>query len=323
MNYAIDPDFDGIPVSLFFELSVAEDAAPVGYHDDDTPCYAFKGRCPKGGIARTPDGSPVLDLSKPENLAAFREYIDDLEPAPMPKRLANGAPQTALRWFEENMVGKTFSFDLPGIGLKQFHVKEGHLFRLVCETPPKDCSLRKGMTRGATSAEHARQMIREGKVLPEDCAGWNEHRAKSLPLIPVVLTECDAVLREREHPGFLTFVKKFISENGGVNTVVFRINEDGVSLGPMSAHMKGLTTTWLKKQDLTAVPATRSFGTGLTNSTANQERRRVACAENNSQPNGDIVANRRGEVNGVGEKKPTEDSLPFDSRAFTDFLANS
>ena len=160
MSDTPEPEFDGIPVDLIFE--VTEDSSPVGYHEDKTPCYAFKGRCPKGDIARTADGSPVLDLSNQENMKSFREYIDGLPPSPMPKRLQDGSPKTAMNWFDENLVGKTFSFELPGIGVKHFHVKEGHLFRLVCETPSDPSSLRKGMVKGATSAEMARQMIRKG-----------------------------------------------------------------------------------------------------------------------------------------------------------------
>ena len=308
------PAFDGIPVSLFFDLTVAEDAAPVGYHADDTPCYAFKGRCPKGGIARSPNGSPVLDLSVPESLAVFKEYVASIVPATMPARLLDGSPKSAMRWFEENMVGKSFAFDIPGFGARKFHVQVGHLFRLVCETPEQ--GIKKGMVSGAKDAEDARRLIREGKVKASDCAGWSESRARSLPLVPFVLSSPDAVLRERDRPGFLTFIKKFISVSGGVNTIVFRLNEDGETLGPMSAHVKGLTDTWLKKQDLTAVPATRSLGTSQDVSAPDKEIHRVACAESNSRLHDNIVANRRGEVNGVGQDS-------FDRRAFARYLANS
>ena len=250
------------------------------------------------------------DMSRAENAKAFREYLAAIPAKEMPERLTDGRPRAALEWFEKNLVGRTFAFDIPGIGKREFRVNEGHLFRLVCDSTGG--TVRKGFVAKAKNAEDARRMMRNGEVDSSDVAGWNESRARSLPLVPEVLTGFDALMRERDRPGFLVFLKKFVSKSGRVNTVVMRLNEDGITLGPMSAHVKDLTDSWLKKQDLTVTSDGKVFSTRSDNS-ATGHVDPGDNAERNSPENTRIISNSSVGDNGGNAEKRARSSSRLDA----------
>ena len=322
----------GLPYTLI-SFSDAEDASPVGYHVDGTRCYATVRKCPKGGVVQRDGDSPVLDLSIPQNAKAFKGYMEALPAAPMPPRLTDGSPKAALAWFEENLVGKRFEYDLPVFGKRYFEVNPGHIFRFTCETPKESknklSKVRKGFIKKANSPEHARALIRAGQVSASDCEGWKEPRARSLPMVQEILENYDAILfdhkvnektGEKEHA--LLFLKKFVSSDGIVNVIVMRLDDADMSIGPRTSHPKKITTPWLNGQTLISVAGNKG-PTRVSDSVDAQGGRRDST-ESITQPNADSIAHSSLPVNGDTKgKTAASDVAPFNAKAFADFLSKN
>ena len=109
---------------------------------------------------------------------------------------------------------------------------------------------------------------------------------------------------------------KVVDENGEPQVVyrrdddsftVFKLdktqqNEDGITLGPMSAHVKDLTDAWIKKQDLTVTSDGKVFSTRSDNSATDQADS-GDNAEGNSPKNVDSISNFPVGDNGVREPR--------------------
>ncbi len=313
----------GMPIDVVFDAT--EDESPIGYHIEGTPCYAKVRKCPKGGVVKIDEETHAVDLSIPENNKAFLQYIQSLPPAPMPPRLKDGSPKAALKWFEENMVGKRFEFDLPIIGKRFFQANSGHIFRFVCETPKsqeaKANKWRKGHIPKATSAENARELIRQGKVSSSECIGWKEPRARSLPMMLEILENHDAILHDRKD-GSVLFLKKFVSDSGVVNLIVMRLNEDEVSMGPKTAHPKTIKKDWLNGQTLISIAGNKGPTRG-SSSVVPQGGGRDST-ESITRPHANSIAKPHSGVNGEKSwKEETSDNAPFDKKNFVRFLSQS
>ena len=226
------------------------------------------------------------DLSDENNAKEFLDWLKRRPAAPMPERLASESPESALSWFIDNMVGRTFVFDLPGIGRRTFKPKAGHFSAFVCQKPQN--GKKKGWVDAANSPADARRLILEGKVPASDIAGYVGSRAKSLPLLPEIITKWDAILREKEKPDFIQFLKKFDSGTGTTNIVVMEMNDDGKTMGPLTAHHRDFNKTYLQKIDLVAIADDEIPGNRPDNSATGQVDARDD-AEGNSQANEESI----------------------------------
>ena len=240
-----------------------------------------------------------IDLGDEKNAILFREYVKSLPSATPPPRLRSGTPREAFKWFEENMVGKTYAFDIPGYGHREFTVKIGHIGTLVCEGP------RKGAIKKDIQGNWA-DAVRNGEVQAEDVMGWDIARARMLPRLPIVLTEFDAVVHEIDRGGHVfTFIKKFNTKNGRPNTIVMKLVDDGKSIGPVSAHIKDITKAWMKNKDLVLTNEGEVFNRSANNSASRKPFARDN-AERNSLVSTNIIPYSAPESQGGKAKKDPE-----------------
>ena len=191
---------------------------------------------------------PQTDLSNPENAEKFVSILNQYKGATPPHRLRNSDPQSAYKWFKDNLVGKTFN-----LGGRTFTVNEGHFFRFVCETP-KDKSLRKGWISKAKSPEEARQMIEEGTISSSDIAGYVPARAATLPFALEALKSPDAIIRKpfnNTHKD--TLIKKFDTNGKNSDIAVFILNGDGNTLGLATTHRRVITKQFINGNHLVAI----------------------------------------------------------------------
>lgn len=255
------------------------------------------------------------DLSKPDNVKAFREYMKAVSPAPIPQRLSDGSPKAALEWFEANMVGKTFSFDIPGYGHREFTVKPGHIGTLVCKSGRKadGTKIVKGrIAKAGGDANRGFEMVRNGEVSASDVEGWDVLRAKSLPLLPEVFNSFDVAFHEKDARGndIIILAKKFVNKKGRPNVVVMKLIDDGKTIGPVSAHVKDMTDSWLKNKDLLLTDEGKVYDRSADNS-ASRRPTSGDNAERNSPETASILPRPGGEVKG-GAEKPQK---PLDGQA--------
>ena len=214
------------------------------------------------------------DLSKPDNAKAFKTWIRSLPAEESPAPLKDPTPKNVFAWFEQNMVGKTYSFDLPGYGHHEFKVAPGHIGKLVCEGPTKG-AIKK------TYEGHWTEAVRRGDIKGSDVSGWHYARARELPRIPRLLTAFDAVLHEVDKgTDVFIFIKKFNTKNGRPNTIVMKLVDDGKSIGPITTHIKDLTLEWLKNKDLVLTNEGEVY-----NRSANNSASRTPPAGDNAERN--------------------------------------
>ena len=256
---------------------------------------------PKGSMSQDANVSKSKymggnDLSKEDNARFFKTYMKNLAPSTGPKKLSDGSPKAALKWFIENMVGKTYTFEIPGIGLRTFRPKAGHIGKLVCE----------GVNKGIINRKYEGQWIDavlNGKISAADVNGWDYERARSLPLIDDMLNSFDAVIvDESGRDAALIFVKKYTTGNGRPNTVVMKVVQDGATIGPISAHVKDLSMTWLMNKKRLVI---NEDGELLNRSADNSASRRPLSkdsAENNSHESGGIVPHPDPSAQGAGRR---------------------
>ena len=232
------------------------------------------------------------NLSDKKNLEGFRNYVKQILPAPLPKRLESGSPRAALAWFEENMVGQTFSFDIPGYGHREFTPKPGHIGKLVCGGGKKadGTKIVKGRIAKANgNAALGMEMVRRGEISSADVEGWDSNRAKSLPLVPVVLREFDLGLHEVDPQGndIIIFAKKFTNRRGRSNIIVMKLVGDSL-MGPISSHMSDMTRAWLENKDLLLTDKGEVYD-GSANNSASRSPSRGDNAEGNSPKDGTSI----------------------------------
>ena len=152
------------------------------------------------------------------------------------------------------MLGWTFQFYIPKYGYREFTATPGHIGKLVCEGGKRadGTKIVKGRIAKANGdAAKGLEMVRRGEVSAAEVEGWSNIRAKSLPLVPEVLTDFDAALHEKDARGndIVIFLKKFTNKDGRSNTVVMKLVNDTL-IGPLSAHVRDMTDAWLKNKDL-------------------------------------------------------------------------
>lgn len=250
------------------------------------------------------------DMSKPENARALRNYVKVIEPAPMPERLKEGTPQAALKWFEENMVGKTFAFDIPGYGHREFTVKVGHIGKLVCKGGLKSDGTKivKGrIAKAGGDIERAFEMVRRGEVSAKEVEGWDKARAKSLPLAPEVFKNFDFAIHEKGANGkdIIILAKKFRNRKGRPNVIVMMLADDNITMGPLSSHVSDLTLSWLKKKDLILTEGGEVYN-GSANNSASRTPTSWDNAERNSQETARIIPQEGEAAQGGGAKQAKE-----------------
>ena len=270
-----------------------------------------------GETAARPEATALKgksDLSKPDNVIALREYVKGVTPTPIPQRLSDGKPKTALEWFEANMVGKTFSFDIPGYGHREFTVKPGHIGTLVCRGGRNADGTRivKGRIAKANGdIARAFEMVRNGEVSEADVEGWDPLRAKSLPLVPEVFKSFDVALHEKDAHGndIVILAKKFVNKKGRPNVVVMKLVNDNVSIGPLSSHVGDLTFSWLKNKDLLLTDEGKVYD-GAANDSASRSPLKGDNAEGNSPESGDMIPRPGGEVKGGAENSQETKKTP-------------
>ena len=236
--------------------------------------------------------SGIGKLDDAESVKRFKAYIEKLPAAVMPKRLASGTPQAALEWFEKNMVGRTFQFYIPKYGYREFTATPGHIGKLVCEGGKRadGTKIVKGRIAKANGdAAKGLEMVRRGEVSAAEVEGWSNIRAKSLPLVPEVLTDFDAALHEKDARGndIVIFLKKFTNKDGRSNTVVMKLVNDTL-IGPLSAHVRDMTDAWLKNKDLLLTSEGEVYDRS-TNNSASRKPFAGDNAEGNSPENADII----------------------------------
>lgn len=209
------------------------------------------------------------DLSKRENSVAFKKFVREIPAAPLPERLHDSKPKTVFEWYMNNMVGKTYSFDIPGYGHREFKPNPGHIGKLVCSggTNSDGTPIVKGRIKNINGKDW-QSLVREGKISESDVEGWDPIRARSITLIPEILESFDFVLHEKDRHDrdVLIFAKKFTNKRGRPNTIVMRLIDDGNTIGPVSTHMKDLTETWLKNKDLVTTSGNEVYSRGKDNS---------------------------------------------------------
>lgn len=224
------------------------------------------------------------DLSKRENSVAFKKFVREIPAAPLPERLHDSKPKTVFEWYMNNMVGKTYSFDIPGYGHREFKPNPGHIGKLVCSggTNSDGTPIVKGRIKNINGKDW-QSLVREGKISESDVEGWDPIRARSITLIPEILESFDFVLHEKDRHDrdVLIFAKKFTNKRGRPNTIVMRLIDDGNTIGPVSTHMKDLTETWLKNKDLVTTSGNEVYSRGKDNS-ASQTPLPAANAESYS-----------------------------------------
>ncbi len=244
--------------------------------------------------------SGIGKLDDAESVKRFKAYMEKLPAAVMPKRLASGTPQAALEWFEKNMVGRTFQFYIPKYGYREFTATPGHIGKLVCEGGKRadGTKIVKGRIAKANGdAAKGLEMVRRGEVSAAEVEGWSNIRAKSLPLVPEVLTDFDAALHEKDARSndIVIFLKKFTNKDGRSNTVVMKLVNDTL-IGPLSAHVRDMTGAWLKNKDLLLTNEGEVYDRS-TNNSASRKPFAGDNAEGNSPENADIIPQ-----NGVGSQ---------------------
>ncbi|EDP73794.1 hypothetical protein HG1285_07023 [Hydrogenivirga sp. 128-5-R1-1] len=132
-------------------------------------------------------------------------------------------------YFEKNILGKEFT---SPIGHK-IKLKEGHFFRLIAGSGNK--SQRKGFIAKANSPQEAIQLIKEGKIKPEDVFGFEKTRAKYLTVIPDIVQNPQLILKDKK--GAYLYVKRY-KTNGTDNIVGVFIDVGNKNLGILSLHPK-------------------------------------------------------------------------------------
>lgn len=153
-------------------------------------------------------------------------------------------PQKALRFFETYILGKAL---MSPIG-KSFTANFGHFFRLLAETPKDGSS--KGFVAKAKDMLDAIAKISNGEITKNDIAGFQSQRASKIALVPDLLTNPQAVLRQRDRPERIVFLKRY--QRGGhefFTLVMLDLGKDD-AMGPLSFSPKTVNVGWLKKYDL-------------------------------------------------------------------------
>lgn len=205
---------------------------------------------------------PVLDLADADAARDALAFFAAIPGADAPPRLAGASPASAYAWYLRNLVGRRLSVRIGDVPLS-VTFREGHFFRLVCKTPPKgrDGSRpRKGFVTRAASAEDARRMILSGEVGAEEVAGYETSRARLLPLVPGIVEAPDMVLCDTANADFLTFAKRYGDAGGLGNILIFEVNRDGSTLGPLTAHPRRIDAAFLKGKSLVAVSGAEGLG---------------------------------------------------------------
>ncbi|MDY5953917.1 MAG: hypothetical protein SPK06_00595 [Kiritimatiellia bacterium] len=98
----------------------------------------------------------------------------------------------------------------------------------------------------------------------------------------------------------LILLKKFKNESGKITLAVFHIAEVGKSIGPLSAHLNGLTRNWLKTKRLVLNEKGEPWNYGRFNS-ANHPKNTDARAEGITPATGGSIAKGGQDVNQDGE----------------------
>ena len=98
----------------------------------------------------------------------------------------------------------------------------------------------------------------------------------------------------------LILLKKFKNESGKITLAVFHIAEVGKSIGPLSAHLNGLTRNWLKTKRLVLNEKGEPWNYGRFNS-ANHPKNTDAHAERITPATGVTIQNGGQDVNQDGE----------------------
>ncbi|WP_297452601.1 hypothetical protein [Persephonella sp.] len=181
---------------------------------------------------------PVKEVGAESTDAYVDLKLDEIKPAKINTPLLKGSDvKEAWDYFENNILGKEFT---SPIGHK-IKLKEGHFFRLIAGSGNK--SQKKGFIAKANSPQEAIQLIKEGKVKPEDVFGFEKTRAKYLPLIPDIIENPQMILKQGKDKYYYFKTYKTNGEIGLLG-IFIDFKEGGVNI--VSFHPKNIKS-FLKK----------------------------------------------------------------------------
>ncbi len=189
-----------------------------------------------------PGDKTVVDLSVGDRAAHLLAAIP-AEPLPHSYQPIH-TPQQALRFFETHLLDQPLTTPLN----HTFAAKPGHFFRFLAETPKDGSS--KGFVPHAQNPQDALDKIRRGEVTATEIAGYQTQRAHHIALVPDLLTQPQVILRQREKPERLVFLKRYQREGHEFFNLVMLDLEENAALGPLSFSPKTAKVGWLKKYDM-------------------------------------------------------------------------
>ncbi|MEI6036075.1 MAG: hypothetical protein WCS65_17555, partial [Verrucomicrobiae bacterium] len=151
--------------------------------------------------------------------------------------------KTYWDWFKENLEGKSLTTPIGKVSV----FKRGHFMKLIAGGRDK------GFIPGAENWGDIVRKIEAGEVRLDDPdtapKGFEEYRARNMTLIPDVVENPVAILRSKDDPTALIFLKKYKRDQESVWQGVF------VDLGDEAAikswrPRKTITEEWLKGHTL-------------------------------------------------------------------------
>lgn len=228
-------------------------------------------------------------------------------------RLDGTKPGEAFAAFEREVVGKTLTLPTG----QSITVRPVDFFRFCCQTP-KD-GQRKGFVAKAAGSAEALTMLREGKLAPEDIAGYQPDRAAQLLVIPDLISNPDAIVEQPSRYGERPELAIFKSYGDGAISLVVGWEPEPGRLGLKSFHRRDrrkLRTTpgtilWTKH----AAPQDRPGDPGAL-STGGEAGTNPAPSNGNSLPPDAAAGNQQPDVLGQPAYHGTGNSQPYDRFAY-------